>query len=248
VTDPALHVGALAARVTESDADASEFVASLCRRPATSAASASGGIAHFSVEYSLPASTGIPHVSNKCSLPANLLPHPRRRGFCVRPRRYALASASGSVAAGVLGLRECDNPVFVKIADAAAPRRHVVSGSQGDNMERMARMGRGGGRHALRRFDRRAVRRERSVAVRDAVGIGWDSAAVHAALIGASRRCGDDSCVVGGAAGAREPAVAGRCVSQSGARCRSGQLGPPGGAVRRCARSAQRFMQRSAAR
>lgn len=31
-------------------------------------------------------------------------------GFCVRPHRYALAIAGGSVAAGVLRLHECDNP------------------------------------------------------------------------------------------------------------------------------------------
>ena len=183
MTDPALHVGALAARVTESDADASEFVASLCRRPATSAASASGGIAHFSVEYSLPASTGIPHVSNKCSLPAFYLTRDSV-GFCVRPHRYALAIAEGSVAAGVLGLHQCDNPVCVKVAAISDPQQHVVSGSQGDNMERMARMRRGGGRRAVRRCDSRGVRRERSVALREAVRHGWDAAAVQAALLG----------------------------------------------------------------
>lgn len=31
-------------------------------------------------------------------------------GFCVWPHRYALATAAGSVAAGVLSLHECDNP------------------------------------------------------------------------------------------------------------------------------------------
>jgi hypothetical protein len=31
-------------------------------------------------------------------------------GLCVRPHRYALAIAGGAVAAGVLGLHECDNP------------------------------------------------------------------------------------------------------------------------------------------
>jgi hypothetical protein len=104
-------------------------------------------------------------------------------GFCVRPHRYALAIASGTVAAGVLGLHECDNPVCVKIAADADVRQHVVSGSQGDNMERMARMRRGGGRHAVRRFDSRGVRRARSVALRDAVRDGWDAAAVQAALL-----------------------------------------------------------------
>ena len=32
-----------------------------------------------------------------------------RSGLCVRPHRYALAIVSGVVAAGVLGLHECDN-------------------------------------------------------------------------------------------------------------------------------------------
>lgn len=105
-------------------------------------------------------------------------------GLCVRPHRYALAIVSGVVAAGVLGLHECDNPVCVKIAAATDPHQHVVSGSQGDNMERMARMRRGGGRYAVRRFDSRGIRRERSVALREAVRHGWDADAVQAALLG----------------------------------------------------------------
>lgn len=76
------------------------------------------------------------------------------------------------MAAGVLGLHECDNPVCVKIAAETDVQQHVVSGSQGDNMERMARMRRGGGRHVVRRFDSRGVLRERSVALRDAVRHG----------------------------------------------------------------------------
>jgi hypothetical protein len=72
----------------------------------------------------------------------------------------------------------------VKIAADSDVRQHVVSGSQGDNMERMARMRRGGGRHAVRRFDSRGVRRARSVALRDAVRDGWDATAVQAALLG----------------------------------------------------------------
>ncbi|MCH9729769.1 MAG: hypothetical protein K0U84_08870 [Actinomycetia bacterium] len=104
-------------------------------------------------------------------------------GLCVRPHRYALALASGFVAAGVLGLHECDNPVCVKIG-AEGQTEHVVAGSQGDNMERMARMRRGGGRHAVRRLDSRGVRRQRSVALREAVRGGWDAAAVEAALLG----------------------------------------------------------------
>lgn len=50
-------------------------------------------------------------------------------GMCVRPHRYALAVTRGVVAAGVLGLHECDNPVRVKIA-AEGDVEHVVSGSQ----------------------------------------------------------------------------------------------------------------------
>jgi len=81
-------------------------------------------------------------------------------GLCVRPHRYALAMACGALAAGVLGLHECDN------------------------MDRMVKMRRGGGRYVVRRGDRRGVRRERSVALREAVRHGWDAAAVETALLG----------------------------------------------------------------
>lgn len=104
-------------------------------------------------------------------------------GLCVRPHRYALAMTGGALAAGVLGLHECDNPVCVKIA-ADGEVEHVVAGSQGDNMDRMVKMRRGGGRFVVRRGDRRGVRRERSVALREAVRHGWDAAAVEAALLG----------------------------------------------------------------
>ncbi|WP_326546217.1 hypothetical protein QGN32_21365 [Mycolicibacterium sp. ND9-15] len=102
-------------------------------------------------------------------------------GLSVRPHRYALAIVSGVVAAGVLGLHECHNPVCVKFAAPTDPHPHVVSGSQGDNMDCMARMRRGGGRYAVRRFDSRGLRRERSVALREAMRHGWDDAAVQAA-------------------------------------------------------------------
>ncbi len=105
-------------------------------------------------------------------------------GLCVRPHRYALAITSGAVGARVLGLHECDNPVCVKVAAATDPVQHVVYGSQGDNMERMARMRRGGGRRTVRSIDSRGARRERSVALREAVRHGWDAAAVQAALLG----------------------------------------------------------------
>ena len=94
-------------------------------------------------------------------------------GFCLRPDRYALAIAEGSVAAAVLGLHQCDNPVCVKIAADSDPQQHVVSGSEGDNIERMAWMCGGGGRHAARRCESRGVRRERSGGLREAVHHGW---------------------------------------------------------------------------
>ena len=71
----------------------------------------------------------------------------------------------------------------VKVA-ADGDVEHVVAGSQGDNMERMARMRRGGGRYLVRRGDSRGVRRERSVALREAVRHGWDGVAVETALLG----------------------------------------------------------------
>ena len=104
-------------------------------------------------------------------------------GLCVRPHRYALALARGVIEAGMLAMHQCDLPVCCKVA-AADDAEHVVAGSQGDNMERMARMRRGGGRYPVRRFDSLGVRRERSVALREAVRNGWDAAAVEAALLG----------------------------------------------------------------
>jgi hypothetical protein len=97
------------------------------------------------------------------------------------------SKSSSAVSAAAHGRRagsDLSDPVCVKIGAETDIKRHVVSGSQGDNMERMARMRRGGGRYAVRRFDSRGVRRERSVALRDAVRNGWDAAAVQAALLG----------------------------------------------------------------
>ncbi|MGB5151924.1 MAG: hypothetical protein WBN99_18785 [Mycobacterium sp.] len=59
-------------------------------------------------------------------------------GFCMRPHRYALAIAGGSMAAGVLSLHECDDPVCVKNTADSDPQQHVVAGSQSDNMLRLA--------------------------------------------------------------------------------------------------------------
>lgn len=111
-------------------------------------------------------------------------------GFCVRPNRYALAMASGVPLGGeVLALHECDNPICVKVCPPGASCQHVVAGTQQDNMVRMARARRGGGRPAIAmRGIGRAARRERSVALRDAVRGGWDCAAVENALLGSQPR------------------------------------------------------------
>jgi hypothetical protein len=69
------------------------------------------------------------------------------------------------------------NPVRVKVA-ADGVVEHVVSGSHGDNMKRMARMRRGRGRSPMRRFDGQGVRRERSVPLRAVIRSGRDAAAV----------------------------------------------------------------------
>jgi hypothetical protein len=58
------------------------------------------GESHFTYVAS---AKGIAHLSNKCSLPAFYLTR-QGMGLCVRPHRYALAMASGALAAGVLGL------------------------------------------------------------------------------------------------------------------------------------------------
>ena len=110
-------------------------------------------------------------------------------GFCVRPNRYALALATGSaVGADVFALHECDNPVCVKVSGPGALCEHVVAGTQFDNMRRMARARRGGGRPTIRGLGREA-RRARSVALREAVQGGvWDADAVANALLGAEPR------------------------------------------------------------
>jgi len=84
----------------------------------------------------------------------------------VRPNRYALALATGSALdADVFALHECDNPVCVKVSGPEALCEHVVAGTQFDNMRRMARARRGGGRPTIRGLGREA-RRARSVALR----------------------------------------------------------------------------------
>jgi hypothetical protein len=109
--------------------------------------------------------------------------------LCVRAHRYALAKATGAPLRGdQLGLHECDIPLCVRVSlPGEMGQLHVVAGSQRDNMIRMGRTGRGGGRIAIRRGDLgRAARRARSLALREAVREGWDREAVRAALLGST--------------------------------------------------------------
>lgn len=106
----------------------------------------------------------------------------------VRANRYALAAAlDGEVLeTWVRALHGCDNPPCVRVSTPAnSGLLHVVGGTQRDNMLRMARARRGGGRVAVRRGDNGIKAwRARAVALRDAVRNGWDSEAVAAALLG----------------------------------------------------------------
>jgi hypothetical protein len=103
----------------------------------------------------------------------------------VRPNRYALALATGAaLGADVFALHEMRHPGFVEVSVPGALREHVVAGTQFDNMRRMARARRGGGRPTIRGLGREA-RRARSVALREAVlGGVWDADAVADALLG----------------------------------------------------------------
>ena len=67
-------------------------------------------------------------------------------------------------------------------------RQHVMAGTQLENMRRMARARRGGGRPTIRGLGREA-RRARSVALREAVrDRAWDADAVYSALLGSEPR------------------------------------------------------------
>lgn len=110
-------------------------------------------------------------------------------GVCVRPHRWALARSLGRpLAADEFGLHECDNPLCVKVSPPGAHRLHVVTGDQRDNMVRMGRMGRGGGRRAIA-SNGLADRRARSVALREVLRQqGWNAEAVETAKLGVHPR------------------------------------------------------------
>ncbi|WP_235615438.1 hypothetical protein [Mycobacterium avium] len=112
----------------------------------------------------------------------------------VRTSRYALAlSLKGTVLQpDVFALHECDNPVCVRTTSAEELVRgigaHLVGGDLRDNMRRMVRMRRGGGRRAILTRDAGAAgRAERSRAIRAAVAEGWNAELVAAALLGAAQ-------------------------------------------------------------
>ena len=102
----------------------------------------------------------------------------------MRAHRYALALATGDPLGSALALHECDVPVCVKVAAPHAIRQHVGAGTQRDNMIRMAYTRRGGGRPVVTNREGVRERRERSVALREAVRHGWDGERVAAALLG----------------------------------------------------------------
>ena len=105
----------------------------------------------------------------------------------LRGNRYALAAALDGVPLEpwVQALHGCDNPVCARVsAPGDTGLLHVVGGSQRDNMERMARARRGGGRTVVRRGQSGlAARRARAVALREAVRHGWDGDTVAKALL-----------------------------------------------------------------
>ncbi|MCW2651662.1 MAG: hypothetical protein JWR32_2638 [Mycobacterium sp.] len=108
--------------------------------------------------------------------------------LCVRANRYALAKASGAPLPGDrLALHGCDIPLCVRVSlPGELGQLHIVAGSQRDNMIRMGRMGRGGGRRPIRRRNGREARRALSLALREAVRDGWDRDAIQAALLGST--------------------------------------------------------------
>jgi hypothetical protein len=81
-------------------------------------------------------------------------------------------------------ISEEPSPLCVKVSAAEASCQHVVIGTQSENIRRMARMRRGGGRRSIPSGGLWA-RRERSVALRTVLRErGWDRAAVEAARLG----------------------------------------------------------------
>jgi hypothetical protein len=105
----------------------------------------------------------------------------------------AVALSGRELPAWEMGLHECDIPLCVKVLDPATTGigmpLHVVTGTQAQNMRRMGRRGRGGGRSPIPvRGQQLAARVRRSRALHAAVRDGWDGEAVAAALLDADDR------------------------------------------------------------
>ena len=154
-----------------------------------------------------------------------------RRGgnerIMLRANRYALAvSLRGELLQPwERALHGCDNPICVRVSVAGeVGLLHLTGGSQRENMERMGRRGRGGGRRPIRRGQGGLLeRRERSVALRAAVRT--DGSRMRCTMRCAAfriRRCGE--CLVLGLCRmpGREPMTA----PPRGAGC--DRLGRPG--------------------
>ena len=113
---------------------------------------------------------------------------PKGIGFCVRPNRYACAGVGTRPWRGRLRIARVRYPVVRegesgRMSAPACDRR-----TQQENMRRMARARRGGGRPTIRGLGREA-RRARSVALRDAVrDRASDADAVYSALLGSEPR------------------------------------------------------------
>lgn len=110
----------------------------------------------------------------------------------VRPHRYALARALDvPLTDDVTALHLCDNPICVRVtldphaAGIGVGVRHVVDGTQSQNLLDMGAKGRGGGRRqpGLWYGPDRVARAARSRRLREAVRGGWDEDAVRAAVL-----------------------------------------------------------------
>ena len=97
----------------------------------------------------------------------------------VRAQRFAAAIEHGVIPAGTVAMHHCDNPLCVRVHP-----RHVVIGTQSQNLSDMGSKGRGGGSgwgRGASGLDRSA-RRARAHAIRAALASGWDAAALSEAL------------------------------------------------------------------
>ncbi|MGJ9414409.1 hypothetical protein ACHAAC_17045 [Aeromicrobium sp. CF4.19] len=99
------------------------------------------------------------------------------RARVLRPHRIAFSLATG-ISLDELAVVEhlvCDNPICVR--SAGDERDHLAGGTQADNLARMARRNRGGGKPLMVRPPGlgRAELAARSRAIREIVREGWDT-------------------------------------------------------------------------